>query len=250
MTRRADPYLAGRTSHLLRQSPEGRYLDLACGTGNYTVALARAGGAWTGVDPSAAMIEQARAKSEWVEWCRAPAEALTLPDAAMDGVTCILGVHHFADLDAAFHEVRRVLGSGQFVIFTSSPEQMQRYWLCEYFPTAMERSIAQMPSFEAVERACLRAGFARVERETYRVRSDLADGFLYVGKHRPELYLSDEARAGSSTFTLLAEPDEVRAGCERLEADLRSGRFPVVRRRYDDELGDYGFVCAFADALR
>lgn len=46
------------------------YLDVACGTGNYTVALSALGGAWSAVDVSDVMLAQARTKSNAVAWVR------------------------------------------------------------------------------------------------------------------------------------------------------------------------------------
>ena len=244
ITRRADPYLATRMAHLLELRSGKRYLDLACGTGNYTASLASRAGRWTGLDASTVMVEQARAKSPAVNWVCGSAEELTDADATYDGVLCSLALHHLKDLDSAFREVRRVIGRGHFVIFTSTPEQMRGYWLNEYFPKAMERSVAQMPSQEVVRDACLRAGFSRVYSETYFVQPDLQDGFLYVGKHRPEIYLSERVRAGSSTFRTLAEPEEVRIGCERLAGELASRAFHKVFDRFENERGDYLFVRA------
>ena len=45
-TRRADPYIAGRLAHHLALSKGGTYLDLACGSGNYTNALSARAGRW------------------------------------------------------------------------------------------------------------------------------------------------------------------------------------------------------------
>ena len=49
VTRRADPIIAGRLAHHLALGSSGNYLDIACGTGNYTSTLAAVGGTWTGV---------------------------------------------------------------------------------------------------------------------------------------------------------------------------------------------------------
>src|SRR5688500_1093227 len=56
VTRRADPYLVERLSHHLGGEPTGTYLDLACGTGNYTVAVAHTGRRMHGIDQSQRMI--------------------------------------------------------------------------------------------------------------------------------------------------------------------------------------------------
>jgi ubiquinone/menaquinone biosynthesis C-methylase UbiE len=67
-TRRADPYIAQRLAyHLILERP-GNYLDIACGTGNYTSTIAAMGINMTGADQSANMIEQARAKEGPVRW--------------------------------------------------------------------------------------------------------------------------------------------------------------------------------------
>ena len=60
-SRRADPYITGRLLALLQAVPGGGYLDIGCGTGNYTIALAAAGLGFTGVDPSEVMLLEARA---------------------------------------------------------------------------------------------------------------------------------------------------------------------------------------------
>ena len=51
-TRRADPTIVRRLAAYLALAPGRRYLDVGCGTGNYTAALAALGGVWHGVDSS------------------------------------------------------------------------------------------------------------------------------------------------------------------------------------------------------
>lgn len=244
-TRRADPYLVERLSSLLRQRTDARYLDLACGTGNYTVALAARGGRWAGVDHSSEMLREAARKSASVRWHEADAEDLPFDAASFDGVVLTLALHHFASPVDAFREIARVLkASAPLVVFTSTAEQMRGYWLNHYFPRALERSIEQMPSLEATRAALLAAGLRIVASEPYFVRSDLADLFLYSGKLRPELYLDARVRSGSSTFASMADPKEVAEGCSLLADDLASGRFAEVAASYDDREGDYLFLVA------
>lgn len=54
-SRRADPALVHSLASHLELSKIGKYLDVACGTGSYTVALSSLGGTWHGVDVSARM---------------------------------------------------------------------------------------------------------------------------------------------------------------------------------------------------
>jgi SAM-dependent methyltransferase len=243
-TRGADPYIVDRLALLLDVHPGGAYLDLGCGTGSYTVALSRRGGRWMGLDPSATMLEAARRKSTEIGWHIGDAENMPLEDGSFDGVVCSLAIHHFHDLRRAALETRRVLREGKLVIFTATPDQMREYWLNAYFPEAMARSVAQMPDLDAVEDACAKAGFRPVVSEPYFVRPDLADGFLYYGKHRPEVYLGAAGRAGISTFRALGDAAEVERGGRRLEDDLRTGAFGKVMAGFDDSGGDYMFITA------
>ena len=61
-TRRADPGIVQTILRLLDVPAGSRCLDIACGTGNYTIALAEAGLNVTGVDVSQQMLTAAQAK--------------------------------------------------------------------------------------------------------------------------------------------------------------------------------------------
>ena len=245
-TRRADPGITARLAALLDLRGEPACLDAACGTGNYTQALSVLGGRWTGVDIAPRMIAEARAKTPAVHWLVGDVAQLPFPDGAFAGALCTLAIHHFPDLGAAFREIARVLRGGRLVLFTSAPEQMRTFWLNEYFPSAMARSMSVMPSLDRVRQALMQAGFTVVALEPWSVPADLVDLFLYSGKHHPELYFSAAVRAGISTFAQHADADEVERGCARLRADLASGRFEAIRRASEGPDGDYAFVIAHA----
>jgi ubiquinone/menaquinone biosynthesis C-methylase UbiE len=242
VTRRADPYLVERLIEHLNPEPARMHLDIACGTGNYTVAVAQSGIRVHGIDQSSRMIAAAREKSRAVTWHIGNVEALPFRDAAFSGVMCTLAIHHFKALRPAFQEVFRVLSQGRFVLFTSTAEQMHGYWLNAYFPAAMVRSIVQMPGLQAIVQALRQSGFASIHTEPYEVRTDLQDLFLYSGKHRPEMYLDPRVRAGISTFAALADAAEVEAGCQKLSQDIESGHIVEVMGRYRHAHGDYLFV--------
>jgi ubiquinone/menaquinone biosynthesis C-methylase UbiE len=106
-TRRADPFIASRLSFHLQIRGDCRYLDIACGTGNYTLAMAASGGAWHGVDVSAIMIDQARQGSRDVDLVIGQVERLPYEAGVFAGATCTLAIHHFESLDAAFGEIHR-----------------------------------------------------------------------------------------------------------------------------------------------
>ena len=242
--RRADPYLTGRLMHLLNLSPGDTCLDIGCGTGNYTSALAGAGVSIVGLDFSARMISQAKEKHPTLPWVQGDATTLPFADGSFSGAISTLAVHHFPAFPPACHEVYRTLKHGRWVIFTALPEQMMNCWLLEYFPRAVEGSIQQMMDLGRIADGLEKAGFSRISTEPYDIRDDLQDRFLYAGKHRPEIYLDPEIRAGISTFTLMADPEEVEQGCRRLADDIESGVIQDVIRTYEHEGGDYMFVIA------
>ena len=252
-SRRADPAIAARLAMLLDTPPRARCLDVACGTGSYTMAVAGHGGHWVGADVSTRMLATARAKSHdaaetdvgrGIGWVVGDVHSLPFASGAFDRAMCTLAVHHFADLEGALAEIARVLGDGRAAFFTSAPSQMRGYWLNEYFPDAMVRSMAVMPELSQFADLLATVGFTDIRIERWDVPPTLQDRFLYSGKHKPELYLSETFRAGISTFAQHADPAEVEHGCEQLRADLEDGRFGTVRAAYANDGGDYAFVVA------
>ena len=146
MTRRADSEITHELARLVGNEDGSRFLDLACGTGNYTSAIADSGGQWFGIDISEVMLKKAKERNQNIKWTASRADSLPYQDRHFQGVICSLAIHHFPELISPFREVYRVLEKGNFVIFTAFPEQMQSYWLCHYFPEMMRRSIEKMPA--------------------------------------------------------------------------------------------------------
>jgi ubiquinone/menaquinone biosynthesis C-methylase UbiE len=248
-TRRADPGIIQQLVELLGAPVGARCLDVACGTGNYTIALAAAGLDMYGIDVSSTMLASARTKPgavrHAIRWGAADATAIPFADGAFDAAVCTMALHHFHQPEAVFREMARVLDEDARLVFlTAAREQMRRYWLNEYFPNAMEISTVQMPPLDQSIIALLGAGFGQVTAVPFFVTPELQDLFLYAGKYRPELYLDPGVRAGISTFANLADPFEIEQGCARLAADLESGRFAAVLRASEHGVGDYLFLVA------
>lgn len=243
-TRRADPQIVHTLIELLGPTGDRRVIDVACGTGNYTAALADRGLSMVGLDVAPTMLDAARSKRPDIEWIHADATAIPLDAGSFGGAVITLAIHHFADDAAVYREVFRVLDRGTLVIFTATREQMRQYWLCEYFPRMMARAIEQMKDFRAVVGGLQRAGFIDLAVRAFEVTPALQDRFIYSGKHAPEIYLDPRIRAGISSFANLAEPAELETGLHRLAADLESGRIDAVRERYAHPGGDYLFIAA------
>ena len=108
-----------RAADLARLPPGGRALDVATGTGDLAIALARRvgpGGEVVGSDFSEGMLARARAKSGDVRWEQANALALPYPDAAFDAATVGFGARNFSDLALGLSEMTRVVRPGGRVV--------------------------------------------------------------------------------------------------------------------------------------
>ncbi|WP_288878816.1 class I SAM-dependent methyltransferase [Pedobacter panaciterrae] len=242
-TRMADKYLTERLTSFLQPQADKAYLDIGCGTGNYTAALASKGINITGVDPSEKMLEEAARRHPEGKWVKASAEHVPVEDGAYKGAIATLTIHHWSDIPKAFAEISRVLShKGRLVMFTATPKQMESYWLNHYFPDMLKASIAQMPSLQQMEEAAIQAGLAVTATEEYFVKDDLQDCFLYIGKNNPKLYFDEEIRKGISSFASLAHKEEVTEGLQKLNEDIQTVVFESVKERYHNDSGDYLFV--------
>lgn len=246
-TRKADPGISQRIYSLLNPTRTGSYLDLACGTGNYTIALHNLGVSICGVDQSELMLRQAKKKAPGIEWHFGSAEDLPFLPGSFQGVSCVLATHHFKNIRESFREVFRIINKGRFVIFTAYQEQMKGYWLNEYFPRPTARATKKMLSKAVLFESLKTTGFKHIREEIFEVAPDVEDLFLQSGKYRPEIYLLPQVRAGISTFANLALEEEVEEGCRRLEQDIHSGRIKEVTTDYANSAGDYVFVAAEKD---
>jgi demethylmenaquinone methyltransferase/2-methoxy-6-polyprenyl-1,4-benzoquinol methylase len=118
-----DRYWRWRTVRLLRaQLPPGpaAVLDVACGTGDLALALARGLTGWpggatiTGADFSHAMLLGARAKPTPAPLAWLQADALRLPcrDGAFSAITSAFGFRNLTDYRAGLAEFQRALRPG------------------------------------------------------------------------------------------------------------------------------------------
>ena len=244
-TRRADPHLVTRLIHNLAPCADRAYLDLGCGTGNYTVEVGKHAGRIVAIDQSQTMIAAAQRKpGANITWTIANAESLPIATGSLDGAICFVAHHHFSSPDRAFAEVHRVLApGGRFVVFNATGDQMRGCWLVEYFPEMMNAAI-EFNDRLATEERLERAGFAITSREPYSVHPEIRDGFLYFGKYEPARYLNPRVRAGISMFAARGESPDIMRGCARLAEDIESGRFTEVAQSYANDRGDYTFWVA------
>jgi ubiquinone/menaquinone biosynthesis C-methylase UbiE len=93
----------------------GTLLDVGCGTGSYTAALAEHGWEVTGVDISEDMLRRARERG--VTAVHADAIALPFEDASFDAVVSVLTNTDLDDLAGVVAEIVRVLRPGGPLVF-------------------------------------------------------------------------------------------------------------------------------------
>ena len=105
-----------RAADLARVRPGSSVLDVATGTGDLAVELARRGAEVVGADFSEGMLERARLKSPAVRWEQANALALPYPDDAFDAATVGFGARNFSDLEQGLREMVRVVRPGGRVV--------------------------------------------------------------------------------------------------------------------------------------
>ncbi|NLS05121.1 class I SAM-dependent methyltransferase [Rhizobium sp. P32RR-XVIII] len=92
-----------------------RVLDVACGTGALTLAVAEIAGpsgSVIGLDANPEMLAVAHRKPGEIEWIEGMAEALPLPDNSFDAVVSQFGLMFFEDKPKALAEMMRVLKPG------------------------------------------------------------------------------------------------------------------------------------------
>lgn len=95
----------------------GRAVDLGCGTGQASVALAERFAEVVALDPSAEQISRAEPHPR-VRYGVAPAEATGLPDASVDLAIAAQALHWF-DPDRVYPELKRIARPGAlFAAFT------------------------------------------------------------------------------------------------------------------------------------
>ena len=137
-------------------------LDLGCGTGRYSGALAEHfGAAVTAVDPSEKMLAESRRKNAPNVTClQGHGEQLPLGDGSVDMVFMSMVFHHFADPGQVARECHRVLRPGGVVVLRgASTDQIAGYPYLPFFPRTEQLIRAALSSVEEMTAPFRDAGF-------------------------------------------------------------------------------------------
>jgi len=138
-----DRWWRRRTVKMVAGSRPARILDVATGTGDLALDLARRipAAAVTGVDLSEKLLAVARCKvearglGERIALQQGDAEHLAFGTGSFDAVTVAFGVRNFGDLDAGLRELARMLrpGGKVFILEFSRPRNRVFRALYEFY---------------------------------------------------------------------------------------------------------------------
>lgn len=149
-------------SHLGSHQPRV-ILDLGCGTGRFTPALAmNLDAAVVGVDPSAKMLAHASRKiqTDRVQYVRGCGEAIPLADRSVDVVFISMAFHHFTDPRRVARECWRVLASGSPVLLRAGTrDRIPQYPYVPFFPQSVPLLEARLPTAAFIEEVFHGVGF-------------------------------------------------------------------------------------------
>ena len=195
--------------------PNGRALEVGCGTGHWLRVLGDAAVRVAGVDLSSNMLQYARTRAPVGVLVRATAERLPWRDAAFERLYCVNAVHHFDDKPAFIDEARRVLApGGRLLSIGLDPHTgADRWYIYDYFTPVLEIDRRRYPSTQRLREWLRGAGF--IDVHTLEVQ------------HLPARLSARAALDGgrldkhvTSQLAVLSD-DQYQAGLQRIRADVR-----------------------------
>jgi demethylmenaquinone methyltransferase / 2-methoxy-6-polyprenyl-1,4-benzoquinol methylase len=173
-----------RAADLAALEPGGSALDVACGTGDLAIELARrvgTGGEVIGSDFADEMLERARAKAPELVWEWGNALELPYASGRFDAATVGFGARNFSDLERGLGEMARVVRPGGRVVVLeiTTPRKpplstFYRVWFDRVVPligrltgeqeayTYLPSSVRRFPGPEGLAAAMQRAGLSDI----------------------------------------------------------------------------------------
>ena len=190
-------------------------LDLGCGTGRFSEALAAHFDAEVvGVDPSMKMLEQARGKprDRRLRYEIGRGEAIPLPDNSVDLIFMSMIFHHFDDPLIAARECRRVLRDGAAAFLRAGTRELiPSYPYVEFFPGSRPILEDCLPTAPFVREVFESAGFSMVSSDVV-IQQVAADYAAYAEK----------LSAGADSVLARLSRSDFEAGIEAMRAHSAS----------------------------
>jgi ubiquinone/menaquinone biosynthesis C-methylase UbiE len=176
-------------------------LDLGCGTGRYSAALAaHFKAAVVAVDPSEKMLSEARKKkTDGVLFLQGSGEAVPLDDETVDLVFMSMVFHHFNDPMKVTRECRRVLREGgALCLRTATSDRVDFYPYSPFFPEARQFMRQALPSAEFVQRIFENAGFGSARHQV--IKGEVARTWSHYAEKIAHRADSTLARLSAESF--------------------------------------------------
>lgn len=201
-------------------------LDLGCGTGRFSEALAIHFDAQVlAIDPSTKMLEQARKKQRdgRVNYQSGRGESIPAADDSVDLIFMSMIFHHFDDPATAARECRRVLRErGIAFLRAGVRERISLYPYVPFFPETRSILEACLPSTDFVCEVFEGAGFRAESLEV--VTQQIAPTY--------EAY-AEKLSAGADSVLVQLTPGEFAAGIDALRSHAAHTRDEAVTEPID-----------------
>lgn len=179
---KADDQVATRFQTALGDAGRGNLLDVACGPGVVTAAIALAAASVVAFDATEEMLEKAKARCAKagltnVEFRSGDAENLPFDDAQFDGLVTRLAVHHFAEPQRALDEMFRVLrrGGTAAIVDVVSSEDAAELKLDNAIERLRDPSHVRMLPASELDASVSRADFRNIEHTTWDMPRELEE---------------------------------------------------------------------------
>lgn len=186
-------------------------LDLGCGTGRFSEALAdRFDAQVLAIDPSTKMLGQARGKQRdpRVSYLLGSGESIPLDSNSVDLIYMSMIFHHFRDPQLAARECRRVLREGGTAFMrTGTQERIPSYPYVPFFPASRPIMDAVLPTSSFIQDVFVAAGFRFVKLDVI-TQTIAPDHMVYA----------DKLATGSDSVLAQLSQDEFQAGIEAVRA--------------------------------
>jgi ubiquinone/menaquinone biosynthesis C-methylase UbiE len=191
-------------------------LEVGCGTGYWLSELTQRGFEVMGIDPSLAMLQEARRKTHDIKIVQGVAEALPWADGTFSRLFCLNSFHHFSDKTVFTAEARRILqkGGGIFIVGLDPHNGVDTWWIYDYFPQVVSIDKKRYTSTPAIRDLLKAYGFQRCNTvEALHMPIRIA---AQVALESGQL-----AKSTTSQLTILTD-DEYQEGMSRLVQDINA----------------------------
>lgn len=188
-----------------------KILDLGCGTGRFSEALAvRFDAEVIGIDPSKKMLEQARRKrrDRRIRYEIGRGESIPLPTNSVDLIFMSMIFHHFENPRLAARECRRVLRNrATGFLRAGTRERISSYPYVDFFPESRPILEECLPTNTFVREVFEAAGFRTITLEV--VNQEIARNYATY---------AEKLSAGADSVLARLSRSEFAAGMQALRS--------------------------------